>query len=114
MANTPDGRDDILVDPARYELEAEWVKEASVWARVLERIFDRVRHQPTAIGVGAIVGVLWIAGARAQDTGILFAALGAIVVMTVSAEFIDGKNDDQHRGKGEAQFSHASPDQAVD
>jgi hypothetical protein len=102
MANTRDGRKDILVDPARYEIEAAWVKEASVWARVLERILHCVRRQPTAIGVGATVGVLWIAGARAQDTGILFAALGAIVVMTVSAEFIDGKNNDQHRGEGEA------------
>jgi hypothetical protein len=114
MANTPDGSDGIVVDPARYELEAAWGKEASAWARVLERIFHCVRRQPTAIGVGATVGVLWIAGARAHDTGILFAALGAIVVMTVSAEFMDGKNDDQYRGKGEAQFSHASPNQAVD
>jgi len=30
MANTRDGRKDILVDPARYEIEAAWVKEASV------------------------------------------------------------------------------------
>jgi hypothetical protein len=102
MTNTPDESDDILVDPARYDLEAAWVKKASAWARVLERILHCVRRQPTAIGVGAIVGVLWIAGARAHDTGILFAALGAIVVMTVSAEFMDGKNDDQHRGKSEA------------
>jgi hypothetical protein len=94
MANTRDGGKDILVDPTRYEIEAAWVKGASVWARVVERILHCVRRQPTAIGVGAIVGVLWIAGARAHDTGILFAALGAIVVMTVVAEFFDGKNDD--------------------
>ena len=67
MANTRDGRKDILVDPARYELEAAWGKEASVWARMLERILHCVHRQPTAIGVGATVGVLWIAGARAQD-----------------------------------------------
>jgi len=102
MANTRDGRKDILVDPTRYEMEAAWVKEASVWARMVERMLHCMRRQPTAIGVGATVGVLWITGARAHDTGILFAALGAIVVMTVSAELMDGKNNDQHRGEGEA------------
>jgi hypothetical protein len=114
MANNPNGSDDIIVDPARYDLEAAWVKGASVWARVVERILDRVRHQTAAIGITAIVGVLWLAGARTQDTGLLFAALGCIVAITVSAEWIDGKTDDQHRGKGEAQFGHASPNQAVD
>jgi hypothetical protein len=29
MANQPSERDDIIVDPARYELEAAWVKEVS-------------------------------------------------------------------------------------
>jgi len=109
MANQPSEHDDIIVDPARYELEAAWVKAASAWARVLERILDRVRHQTAAIGITAIVGVLWLAGARTQDTGLLFAALGCIVAITVSAEWMDGKTDDQHRGKGEAQFGHASP-----
>jgi len=69
---------------------------------MVERMLHCMRRQPTAIGVGATVGVLWITGARAQDTGILVAALVAIVVMTVSAEFIDGKNDDQYRGQGKA------------
>jgi hypothetical protein len=114
MANQPSEHDDITVDPARYELEAVWVKEASAWARVLERMLDRVRHQTAAIGISAIVGILWMAGARAQDTGILFAPLGCIVAITVSAELIDGKTYDQHRGKGEAQFGYASPNQAVD
>jgi hypothetical protein len=102
MTNKPGEHGDIIVDPARYELEAVWVKEASAWARVLERILHCVRHQTAAIGVSAIVAVLWMAGARAQDTSILVAALGSIVAITVSAEFIDGKNDDQHRGKGKA------------
>jgi hypothetical protein len=44
MANQPDGRNDIIVDPARYELDAAWVKEASAWARVLVRNLDCVRH----------------------------------------------------------------------
>jgi hypothetical protein len=81
---------------------------------VLEQILDRVRHQTAAIGITAIVVVLWMAGARTQDAGILFAALGCIVAITVSAEWIDGKTYDRHRGKGEAQFGHASPNQAVD
>jgi hypothetical protein len=93
MVSTPEGRDDILVDPARYELDAAWVKEAPTWTRLVERILRGVRRQSTAIGMAAIVGVLWVAGARAHDTNILFAAVGAIVVMAVSAEFIDGKND---------------------
>ena len=114
MATTRDGSNDILVDPARYELDAAWVKEASAWARVLERILHCVRHQTAAIGVSAIIGLVWMVDARAQDTGILFAALGAIVAITVSTEFIDGKNGQQRRGKGEAQFGHASPNQAVD
>jgi hypothetical protein len=83
-------------------------------ARVLERILHCVRHQTAAIGIGAIVGLVWIAGARAQDADILLAALGCIVAITVSAELIDGKTYDQHRGKGEAQFGNASPNQAVD
>jgi hypothetical protein len=102
MTNTLDEHEDIIVDPARYELDAAWVKEASAWARVLERILHCVRRQTAAIGVIAIVVLLWMTGARAQDTGVLFAALGSIVAITVSAEFIDGKNDDQPRGKGEA------------
>ena len=114
MTNHPDRRNDIVVDPTRYELEATWVKEASAWARVWGRILDHVRHQTAVIGIGAIVVLLWITGARAQDPSILFAAIGSIVVITVTAELIDGKNHKQYRGKGEAQFGHASPDQAVD
>jgi hypothetical protein len=71
MANKPDSSKDILVDPARYELDAAWVREASAWARVLERILHCVHHQTAAIGVSSIVVLLWMAGARAQDTGIL-------------------------------------------
>jgi hypothetical protein len=106
VENTRDGRKDILVDPARYEIEAAWVNEASAWARALERLLDCVRHQTAAIGIGAIVGSLWIAGARAQDAIILLAAFGGIVAITVSAELMDGKAYDQHRGQGEAQFGH--------
>jgi hypothetical protein len=113
MANKPGGHKDLIVDPARYELDAAWVKEASALARALVRILDCVRHQTATIGISAIVGLVWIAGARAHDTGIVFAALGCIVAITVSAEWIDGKTDDQHRGKGEAQFGDASPNQEV-
>jgi hypothetical protein len=68
-------------------------------------------HQarPAAIGISAIVGALWITGARAQGASILFAALGSIVAITVAAELIDGKNSEQYRGKGEAESRHASP-----
>jgi hypothetical protein len=114
MANHPDRHDDPIVDPARYELDAAWVQEASAWTRVLVRVLDCVRHQTAAIGVSAILVLLWIAGAGAQDTGLLFAALGFIVVITVSAELMDGKTYDQLRRKGEAQFGHASPDKTAD
>ena len=86
MTNHPDRRNDIVVDPTRYELEATWVKEASAWARVWGRILDHVRHQTAVIGIGAIVVLLWITGARAQDPSILFAAIGSIVVITVNDE----------------------------
>jgi hypothetical protein len=114
MTNAPDGRKDILVDPARYDLDAAWVDEASAWTRVVVRLLNCVRHQTAAIGIGAIVGLLWLAGARAHDASLLFAALGSIVVITVAAELMDGKTHEQDRGKGEAQFGHASPDQAAD
>jgi hypothetical protein len=114
MANIPNGRDDVIVDPARYDLDAAWVQDASAWARVVEGVLHRVHNQTAVIGVSAIVVVLWMAGARAQDTGILFAAFGSIVAITVSAELRDGKNDEQYRGKGAAEFGHASPNQAAD
>jgi hypothetical protein len=102
MTNAPDDSNDILVDPARYNLDAAWVHEASAWTRVVVRLLNCVRHQTAAIGISAIVGLLWLAGARAQDASLVFAAIGSIVVITVAAEWMDGKNDEQSRGKGEA------------
>jgi hypothetical protein len=114
VSSKPDGNDDIIVDPACYELNASWDKETSAWARMLVRILDCVRRQTAALGIGAIIAVVWFAGARAQDTALLIAALGSIVVITVSAELIDGKNHDQNRGQGEAKSCNASQDKTVD
>jgi hypothetical protein len=102
MTNHSDKHDDLIVDPARYDLDAAWVKEASAWTRVLVRLLNCVRHQTAVIGVGAIVTVLWVVGARAQDASLVFAAIGAIVVIIGAAELIDGKTHEQDRGQGQA------------
>jgi hypothetical protein len=80
----------------------------------VERILNRVRHQTAAIGLSAVVVLLWMAGVRAQDTGLLFAALGSIVAITVSVEFKNGKTYGQRRRKGEAESSNASSNKTVD
>jgi ABC-type nickel/cobalt efflux system permease component RcnA len=113
MTNHPARRDELIIDPARYDLDAAWVQEASAWARVCGWVLDRVRHQTAVIGIGAIVVLLWLTEARAHDPSLLF-ALGAIVVITVAAEWMDGKTTQQSRGQGAAQSGHAAPDQAAD
>jgi hypothetical protein len=108
-------RDDIIVDfrtvPA---FEAWWDKEASAWTRVLLWCLTRVRHQTASVGMGAIVALPWLVGARANDIGILSVAMASIVAITVSVAWIDGKYYGHNRGKGTAESSYASQDKAVD
>jgi hypothetical protein len=106
--------DDIIVDPARIELEAWWDKEASGWTRVLVWCLTHVRHQTASVGMGAIVVLPWLVGARANDIGILSVAMAAIVAVTVSVAWIDGKYYGHTRGKGTVESRHASQDKAVD
>lgn len=108
-------RDDIIIDFRNVpDFDSWWGKEASGWIRVLVWCLTRVRHQTASVGMGAIVALPWLVGARANDIGILSVAMASIVAITVSVAWIDGKYYGHNGGKGTAEPSHASQDKAVD
>ena len=108
-------RDEIIVDYRTVpDFESWWDKEASGWTRVMLWCLTRVRHQTASVGMGAIVALSWLIGARANDIGILSVAMVSIVAITVSVAWIDGKYYGHNGGKGTAESRHASQDKAVD
>ena len=115
MPDAPRENDDsIVVDPASIELDAWWDKEAPAWRRIALWCLTRVRHQTASIGMGAIVAVPWLVGARADDIGILSVAMGFIAAIAVSVAWIDGKYYGNDRRKGTAELGHAFQDKATD
>jgi hypothetical protein len=51
------------------DFDSWWDKEASRWTRVMLWCLTRVRHQTASVGMGAIVALPWLVGARANDIG---------------------------------------------
>jgi len=114
MSDNPVVTDEkIIVAPEKYELEAVWEKQASVWMRIALKVLACVRHQTATIAIGAIVALLWMIEARAQDTWILTVAMGLIAAVAVSVELIDGRYDDYERRQGQTESPHASENEAV-
>src|SRR5262245_7314116 len=104
----------IVIDPKKYDLDAAWEKQTSVWTRLALKILACVRHQTATIAIVAIVALLRMTEARAQDTWILTAAMGLIATVAVFVEMIDSKYDDNKRRKGKVESRNAPEDEAVD
>jgi hypothetical protein len=114
MSDKPVVNDEkIIVDPGKYDLDAAWGKQASVWIRTALKVLTCVRHQTATIAIAAIVALLWMIDARTQDTWILTVAMGLIATVAVSVELFGGRYDDYERRKGKTESPHASENEAV-